>query len=140
VRKAAEDQGLIAAGAQINVSAGLAADGYALKSAAVQTAPLNAAGATELHWAVERKSAPHQPMQVNVCLQLPSGDPQVCGGPVEGPQGAGDNASRMIGFGLIGVALATLVALVVRARTRAAEAREREKKERKARESSGLGF
>ena len=136
VRKAAEGQGLITQGAPITVSAGLAAEGYTLNSPAVQTTPLNISGPSQLAWTVSPHGAAHQPMQVNVCVQLPSGDPQVCGGPVEGPQATGDSNARLFGFLLIAAAIAAITALVLRNRARD----QNKKKPVRSADNSGVGF
>ena len=113
VRKAAEDQGLVAAGSAISLAAGLGIDGYSIDSPAVQTQPVVAGQPTQFHWNVTAKEGEKSAPKASVCVQLASGDPQMCGTGVEGPDPNSDMRNKYWGLGLLVAAAVALIAWVV---------------------------
>lgn len=117
LRKAAETNGLISAGAPINVTAALTAPGFKVEPTAPQLQPLQSGQPTEFHWSLtpEEKAA-RGPMKASVCVEAPSGAEPLCLGDV-GPSRPGLHVnSQVLGAALLIVIVSLVIAWLARGR------------------------
>lgn len=117
IRRAAETNGLISAGAPLNVTAALTAPGFTVEPTAPQLQPLQSGQPTEFHWSLTPdEQAAKGPMKAAVCVEAPAGADAICLGDV-GPARPGLHVnSQVLGVALLIVIISLVIAWMARGR------------------------
>ncbi len=117
IRKAAETNGLISAGAPLNVTAALTAPGFKVEPTAPQLQPLQSGQPTEFHWSLTpEEQATKGQMKAAVCVEAPAGAEPICLGDV-GPARPGLHVnSQVLGVALLIVIISLVIAWLARGR------------------------
>jgi len=117
IRRAAETNGLISAGAPLNVTATLAAPGFKVEPTEPQLQPLQSGQPTEFHWSLTPEDkALKGPLKASVCVEAPAGAEPLCLGDV-GPAKPGLHVnSQVLGAALLIVIISLVIAWLARGR------------------------
>ena len=117
IRKAAEANGLISAGAPLNVTAALTAPGFKVEPTDPQLQPLQSGQPTEFHWSLTpEEQATKGAMKAAVCVEAPAGAEPICLGDV-GPARPGLHVnSQVLGVALLIVIISLVIAWLARGR------------------------